>query len=262
MSEDIKNIRLYEEKFNNQGCLMKIVKYNNASNIIVEFQDEYKYKIKTIYQNFKSGSIKNPYYPSVYGIGITGIKYPISINCVMTKEYLTWHHILQRCYNTKLKNKQPSYDVAMCCDEWILYENFYEWLYSQPNFNKWFNGERWAIDKDILIKGNKVYSPETCCLVPQNVNCLFLKREVDRGKYPIGVRYKNDNGFLAICHNPFLNKSVELGHYSTPEKAFYEGYKPYKEDLIKQVAETELSKGNITMECYKAMVEYSVEIDD
>lgn len=249
-----------EEKYNNQGCLMKIAEYNNSNDIIVEFQDKNKTKVKTQYCNFKSGSIKNPYYPSVYGIGITGNKYPRSINCKVTKEYDAWIHMLQRSFDDKCKERQPSYDVVSCCEEWLNYENFYEWLHSQPNFDKWYNGKRWAIDKDILVKGNKIYSPETCCLIPQNVNCLFLKREAERGIYPIGVSYKND-GFLASCHNPFTNRREELRYYSAPEKAF-DAYKVYKEDLIKQVAQIEYGKGNITKECYDAMMNYEVKIDD
>ena len=251
---------LNEEKYNNQGSLMKIVEYISNNNIIVEFQDEYKFRVNSIYGNFKSGSIKNPFHPSIYGVGITGNKYPRSINCKMTKEYDTWIHILQRCFDEKLKEKQPSYKDKECCDEWLYYPNFYEWLHRQSNFNKWNNGKRWAIDKDILVKGNKIYSPDTCCLIPQNVNCLFLKREAERGSYPIGVTYRND-GFLASCHNPFTNNREELGYYSTPEKAF-DAYKAYKEDLIKRVAQAEYDAENITDECYRAMMNYKVEIDD
>ena len=253
-------MHLNEEKLNNQGSLMKIVEYTDNKNIVVEFQDDYKFRVHNNYGNFQRGSIKNPFHPSIYGVGITGNKYPRSINCKMTKEYDTWIHILQRCYDEKLKEKQPSYKDKKCCDEWLYYPNFYEWMHSQENFDKWFNGKRWAIDKDILIKINKVYSPEACCLIPQNVNCLFLKREAERGMYPIGVSYKNE-GFLASCHNPFTNKREELGYYHTPEKAF-EVYKDYKEDLIKQVAQIEYSNDNITEQCYQAMMKYEVEIDD
>ena len=250
-----------EEKYNNQGCLMKIIEYNKSNDIVVEFQDEYKYKVKNAYGNFKRGTIKNPYYPSVYGIGITGNKYPRSINCKITREYDTWIHILQRSFDDKCKERQPSYGVVSCCDEWLNYENFYEWLHNQPNFDKWYNGKRWAVDKDILHKGNKIYSPENCCLIPQNVNCLFLKREAERGRYPIGISYRKD-GFLASCHNPFTDKREEIGYYSTPENAFYLGYKPYKEDIIKRVANIEHNNGNITEQCYQAMMNYEVEIDD
>lgn len=240
---------------------MKIVEYNKSDDIVVEFQDEYKTKVRSIYGNFKSGSIKNPYYPSVYGVGIIGTKYPRSVNCRNIKEYETWRQILRRCFDKEFKNRQPTYNNVDCCDEWLSYEKFYEWLHNQPNFDKWYNGKRWAVDKDIFVKRNKVYSPEMCCLVPQNVNCLFLKREAERGLYPIGVRYKDGDGFLASCHNPFTNRREELGSYSTPEKAF-NAYKCYKEDLIKKVAEIEYKAGNITKECYEAMMNYKVEIDD
>lgn len=251
---------LYEEKLNNKGCLMRIVEYNNNSDILVEFQDKYKARVRTQYCNFKSGSIRNPYYPNIYGVGMTGNKYPTAIKRDPIKEYLTWHNIIQRCFTDRVKKKQPAYKDVTCCNEWLNYEKFYEWLHSQLNFDKWKNGSRWAIDKDILNKGNKIYSPENCCLIPQNVNCLFLKREAERGEYPIGVSYRNE-GFLASCHNPFTDQREELGYYSTPEKAFYT-YKAYKEDLIKQVAQIEFNKGNITERCYKAMMNYVVEITD
>ena len=116
--------RINEEKYNNQGCLMKIIEYNKASDIVVEFQDEYKAKVRSIYANFLSGSIRNPYYPSVYGVGMTGNKYSTKINDKHTKEYDTWASMLQRCFDDKCKEKQPSYKHVYCCDEWLLYEIF------------------------------------------------------------------------------------------------------------------------------------------
>lgn len=257
----IKTEHLYEEKYNNQGCLMKIIECLDNGGIVVEFQDNYKHRINSIYANFKSGSIKNPYHPSVYGAGFTGIKYPRSKNCKNIKEYVSWKQMLRRCFSKKEKKRIRAYENVTCCNEWLNYENFYEWLHNQPNFDKWYNGKRWAVDKDILVKGNKVYSPEACCLIPQNVNCLFLKREAERGNYPIGVRYRREDGFVAVCRNPFTDKAEELGSYSTPEKAF-QVYKAYKEKIIKQVAEIEYKAGNITKECYDAMMNYEVEIDD
>ena len=72
--------RFGEESLNNQGCLMKIVEYNNAHDIIVEFQDEYKTKIKTTYYEFETGKITNPYFPYVLGVGIIGNKYKSIFN--------------------------------------------------------------------------------------------------------------------------------------------------------------------------------------
>lgn len=252
--------RLGEERLNNQGYLMKIVLYNDCSNIIVEFQDKYKGKVHTSYQYFRLGEVRNPYHPNVFKMGITGNKYPARIKGKDTKEYILWHSLLQRCFDKKTKEKHQTYKGVTCCDEWLLYENFYEWLHSQENFDKWLSGERWAVDKDILIKGNKIYNMNNCCLVPQNVNCLFLKSDKSRGDLPIGVT-SLENGFVARCNNPITNKRDYIGYYDTSTKAFF-AYKKYKEDLIKQVAQLEYSNENITEKCYNAMMNYEVEITD
>ena len=238
-------MHLNEEKLNNQGSPMRIVEYIDNRNIVVEFQDEYRIRVKTTYGNFKLGSVRNPYAPTVCSVGISGNKYPIVENGKPAKEYNMWRNIISRCYSNRVKNLQPTYTDVECCDEWLLFENFYDWLHSQPNFDKWCNGSRWAIDKDILVKGNKVYSPDVCCLIPQNVNCLFLKREAERGDYPIGVTRHGDR-FRARCDNPILGIREHIGVYNTPEEAFY-AYKNYKEDVIKQVAKIEYNKKTINI---------------
>lgn len=252
--------RTGEININNQGCPMVIIEYNNSTDIVIEFQDEYKTRVNTQYCNFKSGSVKNPYCPTVYGVGITGCKYPISIDCELTREYVLWHSMMCRCFDDRFKDAQPTYKSVSCCDEWLNYENFYEWLISQENYKKWFNEKWWALDKDIIMKNNNIYSPKTCCIVPQNVNCLFLKRKVDRGDLPIGVRRVGDM-FEASCSNPFTGKNERLGKYKTIEEAF-QAYKAYKENIIKQVAQIEYDKGNIIKLCYDAMMNYKVEIND
>lgn len=252
--------RIGEIKLNNQGCQMEIVEYIDCCNIIVRFKDKYEAEVHAAYKEFKNGGIRNPYYPSVYGVGISGRKYPTKINGKHTKEYETWRGMLRRCYDEKHKKINPTYKGVSCCDEWLLFENFYEWLHSQENFDKWLNGNGCAIDKDIIIKNNKTYSPETCCLVPQNVNSLFVKKDINRGDLPIGVSRHGDK-FQSWCCNPFACKQEFLGTYETCEKAFY-SYKFRKEVLIKQVAQEEYNKGNITKRCYDAMMNYEVEITD
>jgi hypothetical protein len=115
------------------------------------------------------------------------------------------------------------------------------------------------LDKDILIKGNKKYSPENCIFVPQRINYLFTKRDSRRGKYPIGVHYSNrDEKFVSQCMDGKGNKKG-LGHYDTPLEAF-QAYKVYKEKLIKQTAEE--YKNKIPIELYNALINYIVEITD
>lgn len=264
MMESKKTSRLYEERLNNQKSLMKIIEYNNNRNIVVEFQDKYKAQVCTTYQNFLVGEVKNPYYPNVFEIGMLGIKYSAKENGRNTKEYTAWFSMLERCYYKKFKGNRRTYEDVSCCDEWLLYENFYEWLHSQENFDKWLNSDRWCLDKDIITKRNKIYSSATCCLVPENVNLLFGKNDISRGDLPIGVTYHKRIGkYNARISKVGANGKYRehIGYYNTPEEAFW-AYKKAKESYIKQVAQTEFLSGNITEECYNAMMKYEVEITD
>lgn len=256
------NERLGLIRTNNQGCNMKIVSYKNRHNIVIEFMDEYKTQINTRWQLFLEGKITNPYYPQIYNKGIPGNKYPtLNEEHKLCKEYSSWLNILTRCFDDKVKEKRPTYQDTTICDEWLLYENFYEWLHSQENFEQWVNLKKSAVDKDILFKGNKIYSPETCCLVPIEINNLFIKSDAVRGDFPIGV-ILHQNKFVAECSHKINGKKKNyLSIHNTPEEAFY-AYKNFKEKLIKRIAQEEYDKGNITKRCYNAIMNYQVEITD
>lgn len=207
----------------------------------------------------------------IYGVRFSNGKYPITIDGKKTKEYETWRGILKRCYEQAYQKREPTYVGCSVCEEWYCYDTFYEWVISQDNYKKWKEGGRgWCIDKDISIKGNKIYSPGTCFLVPKNVNGLFTNRRLHRGEFPIGVSYSDKlNKFLVYCMNPFQEKSQKalrkhatyVGIYNTEKEAF-NAYKIYKEDIIIRVAQEEFDKGNITKECYLAMLKYEIDIND
>lgn len=265
---NIVNPRIYKQRIgstnvNNQGCTMKVVEYIDNRNVIIEFQDNYHERVKCNWSNFENGRVKNHYAPYVCGMGMEGTKYPVTINGRRTKEYVSWSAMITRCYTKTFSNGENHYrryENVEVCDEWLLYENYYEWLHNQENFDKWILLDDGVVDKDILVKGNKVYSPNTCCLVPENVNALFLKADRIRGEYPIGVTYKTrDKVFEVQCR---LNgKETYLGRCNTPEEGFLI-YKKFKESYIQQVAQEEYNKGNITKRCYDAMMNYQVEITD
>lgn len=255
--------RLYFENVNFQGVLMKVVEYNGTRNVVVEFQDEYKHRKKVQWIDVLRGDIKNPYYPSVCGVGMIGVKYPSRIDRNVTTEYKMWYSMLMRACNNEYKEKHPTYKDVKCCKQWLLFENFYEWLHSQENFEQLVNNNiRMELEKDILVKGNKTYSPDTCCLVPKYVNTLFTKRDRNRGNEPIGV-FKNKYGYSAkIIYGKHENKSKSTRYYyPTLEEAFY-AYKESKENYIKRVAQEEYEKKNISKTCYEAMMNYEVEITD
>ncbi|HCA4016383.1 TPA: hypothetical protein MPW60_003104, partial [Listeria monocytogenes] len=117
---------------------------------------------------------------------IIGAKYPITINGVKTKEYVLWKGMLQRCYSD---TQYPTYEGCKCSENFKSYEYFYEWCNEQIGFSN----EGWHLDKDLLVKGNKVYSENTCVFLPQEINSLLIKSTATRGKHLIGVYWSNTN---------------------------------------------------------------------
>lgn len=194
---------------------------------------------------------------TVYDIGFIGKgKHRSKINGRDTKCYKTWSGVLERCYSKKLHEKHITYRECTVCEEWYDFQNFAEWYHK--NYYE-VQGERMHLDKDILIKGNKKYSPTTCVFVPQNINKIFTKRDSDRGKLPIGVRYKKVNRNYEVRCNNGKGKSIYLGVYNTPEEAFYK-YKEYKERIIKKIAD--MYKDYIPQHLHDALYSYKVEIND
>ena len=171
----------------------KIVKYNNKTNVEIQFINT-GFEVVVQLGNIRNGSIKDQYLPSVCGIGVSGTKYPIKVNGVITKEYVLWNNMLQRCYSEVYKKKKPTYEGCEVSDNFKRYEYFYEWCHKQV----WFGNQGWHLDKDLLIKGNKVYSESTCVFIPKEINSVLTKRTASRGEYLIGVCWrKRDKVFMA-----------------------------------------------------------------
>lgn len=249
--------RVGEENYNAFDTKMIIVKYNSATDMVVEFQDDYKYKKKCAYKEFKNGIVKNPYDKEIYGVGYIGVgKY----DCKNYKlVYEAWRCMIRRCYDPYELNKRPTYIDCYVCELWHCFQNFAKW-YEEEIYE--CNGERMEVDKDILIKDNKIYSPETCMIVPQRINDLFTKCNKSRGKYPIGVSFhKVANKFCANCNtkDKGQNKKNWLGLYESVEDAFAV-YKQFKENYIKQIANE--YKDLIPQKLYDALYKYEVEIND
>ena len=201
----------------------------------------------------KTGSIKDPYSPSVYGIGVAGTKYPISVNSVQTKEYVLWCHMLVRCYSTSLKKRQPTYIDCEVSENFKSYEYFYEWCHKQIGFGN----EGWHLDKDLLTKGDKVYSENTCVFLPHEINTLLTKRTASRGKYLIGVYWCKTNKAFRAMVSKNNGKQEHLGRFKTEIEAF-NAYKTAKESFIKEQANK--WKGKIDDRAYKALMNYEVNI--
>ena len=203
----------------------------------------------------ESSGIKDPYSPSVYGIGVLGTKYQSTINGVKTKEYELWKSMLRRCYSNAYKKRQPTYEGCEVSDNFKSYEYFYEWCHKQIGFGN----QGWQLDKDLLVKGNKVYSESTCVFLPQEINTLLIKHTASRGDHLIGVSWnKKYNAFVARVHKN-KGRSEHLGYYKTEIEA-YNTYKKAKEAFVKEQAEK--WKSQIDPRAYNALMKYQVEITD
>ena len=252
--------RIGEENINNFGSKMIIKVCRNARDIDVYFP-EYDWTFEhAAYDKFRKGKVRCPYEPRLYGVGYLGEgKYTTKENGKKTDEYRIYYDMLKRCYDSEFQERNPTYKGCTAENSWLNFQNMAEWI--ENNYYE-VQGERMHLDKDILCKGNKVYSRETCIFVPERINTLFVKKDNARGNDPIGVYQLPSGNYRAQCNNEY-GKSVYLGVYSTEEEAF-QVYKQYKEKIIKEVIDS--YEGVIPEPFYSklkiAMYNYEVDIDD
>lgn len=249
--------RVGETNKNRLGSVMVVDQYNGSQDVIVRFVDHGN-TVKCTWQQFIKGSVKNVYDKSKFGIGFIGEgKHSIRENDRYTDKYLTWSGMLMRCFSKRFLEDHPTYKDCTVCEEWHCYQNFADWY--DENYYE-VEGHRMHLDKDILVKGNRVYSPDTCAFVPQFINGMFIGRKALRGNLPIGVktcsRYENKYE-VRCCDSKGGRKYLKT--FNSPEEAF-EAYKEYKEQVIKDIAEE--YKLLIPDNLYEAMMNYIVEVTD
>ncbi len=188
--------------------------------------------------------------PSVCGIGYWGND---DVDCT-TQSYLRWCDMINRCYNEKFHERQPQYKDCTVCEEWKNYSNFKKWY--EENYYT-IGDKQMDLDKDILFKGNMIYCPETCCIVPHSINTLFINGKKGRGDLPLGVYYEKGKGKYRARMN--CGKSNKLGTFEDPAAAFAV-YKDFKENVINNM--TKKYEGMIPDKVCRAMLEWKIEIDD
>jgi hypothetical protein len=183
---------------NTFGAEMKIIKIVSWDKVIIQFQDEHKFEKEIFWANFKRGTVLNPYDKTAFGVGYIGDgEYKINSERknYPRREYAIWKAMLERCYNEKTKDKYPAYyGICTVCKEWHNYQNFAKWYHE--NYYS-IQGEIVQIDKDILVKGNKTYSPETCTFVPQKINMIFMSKSKNRDMDLPNAIYRCSAGFQA-----------------------------------------------------------------
>lgn len=179
----------------------------------------------------------------VCGVGINDADYVVAIHEDLEKVngkrkkrlvwecpyYRAWSSMLKRCYSSNFHKNNPAYKGCSVSEEWHLFSNFRAWMEEQDWRNK-------QLDKDLLVAGNKIYSPGTCVFIKRSVNVFLTDSRAARGEWPIGVSfYEPNQKYRAQCRNPFTNKVEHLGYFLRPEEA-HQSWRLRKYELAKKLA--------------------------
>ena len=149
----------------------------------------------------------------VLGVGVNDADYFVSSEVdgkrAICPYYKIWHGMLSRCYSEPYLKDKPSYRGCTVHETWHSFMNFHSWMEKQD-----WKGKH--LDKDLLVRGNRVYGPTTCIFVPPDVNTFMTESTKSRGKYLIGVHLKHENGrFIAACSSKYI------GIYDTEDEAHH-----------------------------------------
>lgn len=163
----------------------------------------------------------------VYGVATNSKgKYESHVNKKASSSYRTWKNMIMRAYCAKYQANFPTYIGCSVDSDFLEYQVFAEWYYSQK-----YSNHGYALDKDILVPNNKVYSSDTCCFVPNELNSLLLDNRAIRGKHKQGVCFDKARGkFMASMKVDGRFKN--LGRFNSELEA-YQVYKKAKEAHVK-----------------------------
>lgn len=227
-----------------------VVGYEGYKKVLVQFEDGTKTYCRT--GDLLNGEVRNPNFPSIYGIGFLGQGPHKHGGKDAGRAYRCWRGMFNRCYDEKYQKSKPTYIGCSVDPQWYNFQEFAEWCQWQVGFK-----EGWHLDKDILHRGNKVYSPENCVFVPNEINCLLNFQKNSRGEYPIGVTFTANGKYRAQWQEDGKQQySKVLTNYMD---AYYI-YKENKERVVKSVAAR--WKGVVDERVYLTLMQFEVSIDD
>lgn len=219
--------RIGEKYTTYQNYEVEIIEYFGARNCTIRFNDERGTTRKNVaIKELKSGSVKNLFHRDVIGVGYIGEgEFTARVNGEMTKCYNTWVNMLSRCYNVD-NNRNDSYSDVNVCEDWLCFQNFAKWFYSEydPIIMK-----NWHLDKDLLCYTCREYSANNCCLIPNKLNVLFKDSNQSTTDLPRGV-YPKDGKYQSSINK--FGKQCYIGFYETIEETHYAYLKAKKEYFL------------------------------
>lgn len=189
----------------------------------------------------------------LYGVGdVCGLPTRIDKQ-TMRPEYTLWSNMLSRCYGEKTQSRQPTYVGCTVSENFKSFKFFIEWCEQQ----KGYGNKNWALDKDLLVKGNTHYSEDTCVFLPRLINQVITPCTKRKSNLPIGVNYTNgvddSKGYLSVIR--CYGKYVRLLKSDDMEECM-KVYAYKKSEYIKELAE--IYKQELDYRAYNALISYEV----
>lgn len=234
----------------NGGVDCVVISYRSTKEILIKFLDSHGYEMLTRLTELTLGKVKNPYAPSVMGVGYIGVgKHKVTSEARKNRVYRVWASMLKRGYCDKYKCKNPTYEDCSVAQEWHNFQVFAEWYTSQIGHDLGYH-----LDKDLLVQGNKLYSEDTCCLLPRDINCAILSGGIHREDLPMGVySIKKSGKYYAAVRK--YNKNTHLGVFNTIDEAA-EAYRIAKKAHLKELAN--LWKEAIEPKVFEALIRWEL----
>ena len=177
----------------NEGYSITVIDYINKNNVLISFDCRPDYQVWSTSENIKKGELKFPFKPTVYERGYYGVGvYTSRINNKKTPQYVKCFSMFNRCYDERVHEKQPKYIGCEVSKEFWNFQNFAQW-YDKKIYQCSYPLE---LDKDLLIEGNKIYSPSTCCFIPKEINIVINYRRQDKKRMrELYEKYKKEVPF-------------------------------------------------------------------
>lgn len=233
----------------NEGGSFTVVEVISAKEIYIVHNDRHKHKARVRADQVMSGNIRNPFYPTLYGVGYMGVgKHKSKIKGANVLHYSVWTGAMCRCYCPVRLSKRPSYEGCTLSDDFLCYQNFAEWYTTHESY-----GLGYELDKDLLVKGNRIYSAETCTMIPREINLAVKTDRVKVSNLPVGVFKTKSGSYTAGTRSK--GKNFHIGTFKTPEEASA-AYVKAKESYVKELALE--WKDKIEPKAFEALMNWTV----
>lgn len=224
-----------------------ITHYKCAREVSIKFTESGFENVVTA-GDIRNRQVRDKLKASVCGMGFVGGNHYTYTNS--TEAYISWAEMIRRCYSNEYKEKAPTYENCTSCREWLNFQVFAKWYH----LNRLSDDVKYQLDKDIINRGNKVYSPENCALVPRHINNIILDNKLKRGELPIGV-FSSGKRFMSQLKKRGVR--VTFGSFATKEEAA-ESYINEKRKYLKDTATKSYSRGEVSHDIFIAISNWKV----